>query len=460
MTPTFFALFVALGALYGWLKDPLLVLMVCCLFGGSAALLLPALGGANITPAVLYIPFLAVFALAQGGTTGFFREIAYPSAGFWLLLLVIWCAVAAYFPPRIFAGDVLVSAVTRDTDSPVRSLIALRPVSGNFTQLGYAIGGFLVFVAVRALLRRDGGLERFVIAVLVLAGMNCLAAIVNLAELYAHFPPLLQYARNANYVIFNGGEIGGVVRITGTFSEASAFSAFTLPLFAFTTTLWLRGIRPRLTSVLAAASLAFLLLSTSTTAYAGLLAYVVCIGTVLAWKGLTHGVWLRYRAIVPATVVAVMMLCGLALFDSSAAKALVNFFDLTLFNKLQSASGMERSAWNYQAWLNFIQTYGLGVGLGSARASSYPLVLLSNIGMVGALLYVVFLMRLRPVTGVHADATRQAVSAAARQAVLAALFAAAVSASVFDIGMAFYAFAAAAARDVPAAPAPGMRAYA
>ena len=461
MTPTFFALFVALGALYGWCRDPLMVLMMFCLFGGSAALLLPAIGGANITPVVLYIPFLACYAFMQVGPSGFSRELAYPSAGFWLLLLVMWCAVTAYFLPRIFAGDVLISTVTRDMAHSAGSLIALRPVSGNLTQLGYAIGGLIVFVAVRVLLRQDGGVERFGIAVLALAGMNCLVALINLAELYSPFPPLLQYVRNANYQIFNGGEISGVARITGTFAEASAFSAFTLPLFAFTATLWLRSVRRRLTGLLAAGSLMFLLFSTSTTAYIGLFACLVCMGTALVWNGMTQGGWPNFGAVVvPVVVIVTIAFCALLLFDSSAVAAVVRFFDITVFNKLQSASGVERSAWNHQAWLNFMQTYGLGVGLGSARASSYPLVLLSNVGIVGTLLYLAFLTRLRAAPGTQEDAARSAVPAAARQAVLAALVAAAVSASVFDIGVAFYAFAAAAASDVPDAPLTETRAYA
>ena len=97
---------------------------------------------------------------------------------------------------------------------------------------------------VRVLLRQSGALERFGRAVLLVAGLNFFAALFNLADLYAGFPPLLQYLRNASYAIFSGGEIAGVARITGTFAEASAFSGFALPLFAFTATLWLRKRMP------------------------------------------------------------------------------------------------------------------------------------------------------------------------------------------------------------------------
>ena len=90
------------------------------------------------------------------------------------------------------------------------------------------------------------------------------------------------------------------------------------------------------------------------------------------------------------------------------------FAQATVLSKMQSSSGVERNSWNQQAWSNFRDSYGLGVGLGSARASGFALVLLSNVGLAGTL------------TGWPlASATAH-------------------SAAVFDLGIAFYVFAAAA----------------
>jgi len=41
--------------------------MVFCLFGAAAAIALPALGGATITPAVMFLPFLLARALGERG---------------------------------------------------------------------------------------------------------------------------------------------------------------------------------------------------------------------------------------------------------------------------------------------------------------------------------------------------------------------------------------------------------
>jgi hypothetical protein len=108
---------------------------------------------------------------------------------------------------------------------------------------------------------------------------------------------------------------------------------------------------------------------------------------------------------------------------------------------MDSSSALERGSWNAQAWQNFIDTWGVGTGLGSARASSYPLVLASNLGVLGLLLYAAFLAH------VFFGTTQGAVEpivGASRRAVLAALIAACISAVVFDLGLAFYAYAAAA----------------
>jgi ABC-type antimicrobial peptide transport system permease subunit len=143
-----------------------------------------------------------------------------------------------------------------------------------------------------------------------------------------------------------------------------------------------------------------------------------------------------------------VLLLVLLLLEPDLGRRIGEFFDATVFNKLQSDSGAERSAWNQQAWSNFVSTYGLGVGLGSGYASSYPLVLLSNLGIPGTLCFAAFVYQLLFARPAGALQSQAAVTRAARQAVLATLIAASLSAAVFYLGMAFFAFAAVAQGDV------------
>ena len=88
----------------------------------------------------------------------------------------------------------------------------------------------------------------------------------------------------------------------------------------------------------------------------------------------------------------------------------------------------------------------MGVGIGGARASGYGSVLLSNIGCIGTAAYLVFVARIKVPGGRMAALNIRAyrVAQASKMAVFTGLLAATISLSVFDIGMLYYLFAAAA----------------
>jgi hypothetical protein len=412
--------------------------MLFCLFGGTAALLFPALGGATVTPAMLYLPFTMLHAWRERDRDRWLRQVS--KAGFWLALLALWGVVGAYYLPRFFSGHVEILTIDRSALDDGAVIYPLRPVSGNITQTGYAIAGACAFFALRALLVKPGRLDRFRDAVLVLGSLNCVAALIGLAEYHLGLASVLDSVRTAGYGINHAYESGGLLRIQGTFPETSAFSAFTLPLFAFSFSLWLSGVRPAYSAAVALTSLALLLMSTSGTAYAGLGAYFACLALGLLWRAYAHGKVPRLPALAVGTCLA-LLLVGLAFtFELDVSKRVSAFFEETVVGKLDSVSGVERGSWNRQAWSNFIDTYGVGVGLGSARASSFPLVLLSNVGLVGTLLFLTFLDQ---VLWVSRKTALGPVPRAAREAVLAALITASISATVFDLGVAFFAFAAA-----------------
>ena len=443
MIPTPFALFVILAALLSNGERMPRALMLCCLFGATAAIQLPALGGAPITPSILLLPFLVWRALREEGVDACVRPLAFPQAGFWLLLVVLWGVLSAYFIPRLFNGETVLYATERGPAAGVL-LLPLQPASTNLTQSAYALGSLCAFAAMGALLQPEGRMARFRDAVLLLASANVAAALLNLAEIYLGIPSLLEFVRNAGYAILVGGDVGGLQRISGTFAETSTFSTFTLPLLAFTFCLWRDGVRPRYSGALALASLLLLLVSTSSTAYASLGVYAALVGASLLWRSMSRpqsrrmgaGAWLLWS-------VAVLG-CLLLLARPEIADRVSDFFSVTLGRKLESASGIERGSWNLQAWTNFLDLNGLGVGLGSARASSFALVLVSNLGALGTALFLGFVGRVLIAPKQALGDADAPVARASRHAVLTVLIAVCVSGTVFDLGLAFYAFAAAA----------------
>lgn len=446
MIPTPIALLVLLAGWFSRGGSVLHALMLSCLFGAAAAVSLPALGGAPITPAVMMLPFVVWRALQEQGAGGMGRHLAFPGAGFWLLLLVVWGVASAWFLPRVFAGETLVRATDRDALQGVK-LVLLQPLATNLTQSAYALAGLAAFASVRSLLQAPGRMAAFRDAVLWLGIVNIGAAVLNLMEVYLGLPSLLAWARNAGYAVMVGGTVGGLQRISGTFAESSAFSAFTLPLLAFAASLWHDGVSRRRAGWVAALSLSLLLLSTSSTAYAGLALYAALLWVAAAARALTGAGPVRIGPVAAALWAVAVVACVLVLWRPDTVDTVMTFIDTTLVRKLESSSGLERSSWNQQAWTNFIDTAGVGIGLGSGRASSHPLVVLSNLGVAGALLFVAFVWRVftTPANPGAQQIADMPITRAARRAFVAALVAAAMSATVFDLGLAFYAFAAAGA---------------
>jgi hypothetical protein len=133
--------------------------------------------------------------------------------------------------------------------------------------------------------------------------------------------------------------------------------------------------------------------------------------------------------------------------ELEATRPLDHFVRATLLDKATSGSGQERALWNAQAFRNFLDTYWLGVGLGSARASSFLLVLLSNLGIFGTVVFTLFAInvcRAPYLERAHTSAEDFAVRKAASDATVAGLIGSLVALGMFDLGVSFYMFAAAA----------------
>jgi len=111
----------------------------------------------------------------------------------------------------------------------------------------------------------------------------------------------------------------------------------------------------------------------------------------------------------------------------------------TVTTKLESQSGEERMRWNAQALNSFLETSGMGAGVGSIRASSFIVALLANIGIAGTVIFFIFLVSLvRSVLRRNATpGTEQMVGMAAMLASVAQVTAASISAGAIDLGPLF-----------------------
>jgi hypothetical protein len=436
----------AILGLVGWFagqRFAVPVFVASTLLAASAALILTALGGANIQPAHLLLGFLTLSAaMSRSSLRRAGAALLPPNAGFWLLLTAVYATLSAVFLPRIFAGATYVFAIARTEIGPGIVSMPLAPTSGNITQAVYFLGDVICFLVFYDAAGRPEGAKTVVNAVIASAAINLGFAAIDIGSYWAGLGGVLDIVRNANYRMLDDATVLGFKRIVGSFPEASTFAYFTVGFFAFCTKLWLDGIRPRLTGALASLSLLALAFATSSTGYAATSGFL----GLLFVSSLVQVLFRRVRrsTFVLATVLPVLVAVGVTgmHLDAPLWNTVNEVVDASIFDKMESSSGIERAKWNDQALVNFFDTRGLGAGDGSVRASSFPLAVLGNIGVFGALTYGAFLLSVffgRRNRWQHPFPA--SCQSAARWACFTQLIGASVAGSFIDLGLPFFIFA-------------------
>ncbi|MDH6263529.1 hypothetical protein [Bradyrhizobium sp. BR13661] len=415
------------------------VFFASTLLGSAAAFVLDSLGGSSLSPAQLLLGFtclklLSVQSIRKKSLLGI--RIGLP--GFWLLLLAIFAGLSAFFFPRLFAGQTYVFPIRFSKDA---GSILLYPAASNLTQTVYLGADFVCFFLFYGFGSDPIRQQQLRSAALMCVILNLVFAVLDLATYATGTTELLAFIRNASYRILNDDQVAGFKRIIGSFNEASVFGFVTLGFFAYTSKLWLLGVRRKLSLTLSLLSLLALVFSTSTTAYVGFAAFFAFayVETMIRT--------LRSSATIEATIFLIAVplivpIVGVALALNADTSAYIQSIgDQIIFNKLSSDSGIERSSWNAQAWQVFMDTSYLGAGNGSVRASSFPVAVLANLGVIGVILFGLFFSGIFS-TGKSRRFCDEAGRQAAQSACIAWLISETVSGASTDLGLMFFAFAA------------------
>lgn len=435
---------VLIGAAALWLgvRALLCAFLVAILLGAAAAFIS---GPVSIPPGQLMMAFVAVGILYRGESASrAINALKFPQAGFWLAALVIYGVVSAIFLPRLLAGWTNIVPLGDSTFAYSGAPVPLGPVSSNFTQSVYLVGNLVCFALSAAVASTEDGLRKLAIALLVYAGGNVVFALLDIATFSAGAQWLFAPIRNGQYALHEEETIAGLKRIVGSFTEASVFSRSTLGALGFTGTLWLCGRYARWSGPLAVASFLLVVLSTSSSGLVALApALALLYLTLLFHAGIDPRRPFALAVIIIAPLMAVAAVL-LVLINEPVLVVVQNYLDILIFNKTRSDSGVERGHWNVVALRNFVDSYGLGVGLGTARTSSFLVALIANVGIPGTLFYLAFLTRV--VMGRRSEFRTYAgdVKLAARNGCLCLLMADALAASTLDQGLLFYVLAAAA----------------
>jgi hypothetical protein len=374
------AVMVAMGPYRG-----LLVFFALMPMGAMAAFNLPAAGGASITASDLAIIVLFLAVAFRSGAVGDMIGTMRPGQpGFLLLLFLGYATLATLFFPRVFEGQTDVFGIGRISNAVGIVIRPLRPDGGNLSQLFRMFSSILAFITLAALFRRKPDLSAIRAGVIAATLVHVVLGVLDVVSYAAGALWLMEPFRTANYTLAINHEMAGIKRMIGGFPEASAFGYFTLGLFGFWLRSWLADPKDRWSVLYLGLSFAVLLRSTSTSAYVASVFLVLLVVLTGVLGNRTGAVARRAGWVVGLS----MAMIPVAVFAAVGAYELVPeikaFMHRVLLDKMSSDSGVERMSWNLQAFRNFLDTWMLGAGLGSVRASNWVVACLATSGLVGA----------------------------------------------------------------------------
>ncbi|MEJ1931908.1 hypothetical protein WDZ92_16850 [Nostoc sp. NIES-2111] len=364
---------------------------------GSLAMLPPgAVGGLTILPYTIFaFIFIGRMLLAPRVRAGMLDLARRPMAlGFYSLFL-LYVVMAAFIMPRLFSGQILIF--------PVRGLVhdtaPLRFTSSNISQLGYLLvtsGLLYSFAALAALQDMRTALLR---GLLVAAGVVALTGLLDFVLGTLGRGYLLEPFRTASYALLTEVQVGGEKRTVGLMPEASAYAQMGVPFLAALYLLqpFVKDERIKNFYCRPLILVLFFLIFTarSSTGYLGLGMVLALIAAswfldVLERKGVSVSTATVIE--VSFITLSVVLIVSLILSNAKLIDSIANTIDYFVFQKTSSGSYKERSMWNTVSFEAMMKTYGLGLGPGSTRTSSWPVALMAAGGFIGAAFFAVFLL--------------------------------------------------------------------
>lgn len=417
-------------------RGPLIIYLFFASTAFTSMSMIPTdfVGGVTILPMRISAFCLLIWALRQHGAFSSLTSILVTPNGFLFLLLFTACAtIGAIVLPRIFQNIIQVV--------PMRSngfgTSPLSPSSQNITQSLYLILSLFSCLAVYLAAKRSLG--AFYPAILWGGIVNVITGILD--ALFGN-TNLLAPFRTASYALNTHHSINGMERIVGLTPEAAAFGtscvAFASMLFFLRTGLNHSKKLSTLSNFIIIASLLFAVASGSSTAILMTGAFL----TIVFAKQLYTLIWRRGTVrrkqsshAIATILYALAATCGAIFLKPTIFYPAYDLFNELILNKVNGDSFATRSHWNATAWEAFKDTFGLGVGLGSTRTSSWPIALLSNTGVLGALLFFVFAFQCFFYHDNRNDAYRKGLINGARLTLIVVMLGQTIAATLADYGL-------------------------
>ena len=356
------------------LRAPLIGALFASLPFGSTAIV--TLGGSSpLVFSVFAVLLLASIALRKGFLDDLAAVLANVRAVPIVCILTAYAVASAFLLPRLFAGATTAQVVVEGALIEV----PLGPVPGNVTQTAYLALGALIFLGFCILLQRQNRWHAIERGFFTFATVHAALGAIDLGAKVAGAGDVLEPIRTASYAFLVDIMEQGFWRIVGAYPEASTFAGHTLPCLAFAFVYW-RGTGSRYALALSLVLLLLLLLSTSATGYTGLIILLLLLLGSIGLGGLRGRLRATDLALFAMVWVALAIALCVYLYAERVFDPFLSMLDAMVFDKAASVSGQERAYWNERGLEAFFATYGLGIGMGSSRTSSWLVSVLSQTG--------------------------------------------------------------------------------
>lgn len=345
-----------------------------------------------ITPSGLIqlaIAGMAVLKLIGGQPLPAGRDSSADRAFKFLAFFVIYSSVSAVVLPFIFRGMPVYSP-RGGIDQQNGDLAELEFNASSFAQIIYLIFNFLIVIFGGWLVRRSAdftSLCRWFFWCGVVMSLFCIWQ--KISQITGVFFPYYELHSNTVYHPIEGVQYIAAdhSRVSGSFPEPSFAGLHLVTHLVFTT--WLLIMRVDLVSrrsaILALVlGLFSVVISGATTGYIGI---VIWAGTIVwAFPPMKAGRFVPSRMLAYVSVVTVGAI--------AVAVAATVFFDqlqsllaAAIFEKGETSSAINRVAADVRAFEIVLETYGLGVGLGSNRPASFGAFMASDVGLIGVIAF-------------------------------------------------------------------------
>ena len=295
----------------------------------------------------------------------------------WLWAFTLLGVVGAILLPRVFNGVAHAMASRGSLDNGVMTVV--RPSGTNYIQGFYLILNLLLFsMAAKMAVKEKDGMDCALRGIALCLAFSCAMGLYQLVAYYAGLPwPTEIINSNRGVGQFPGQMAGSIKRISSTFWEPSLLGYN----FVGSIGVFLLGARNLRLGIVA---LCVLLLSTSSLGYFGLIA-LIGIWLVTDQRTASTTKWRAVAAL--AAVCAAFLVVDQIALDGEVLRKMI-------LDKGESSSGQGRNIANQLALQTFFESGGLGVGVGSARASSFIATLLATTGLPGVVAFVGFAISL------------------------------------------------------------------